>query len=94
LIGPKKVEWTPIANKASSISGNATVPTAIPFQAIARPAAPTSMIRISQNLTMRMIRALSRASASWPDSADSRKKGSMKMPVVMALNQVSAVSSL
>ena len=65
------------------------MPTAIPCQAISRPAAPTSMITISQTLTMRMIRALSRASASWPDSADSRKKGRMKTPVVIALNQVS-----
>ena len=62
--------------------------------AIQRPAAPTSMIRISQNLTIRMIRALSRASASWPDSADSRKKGRMKTPVVIALNHVSERSSL
>ena len=75
MIGPKKVEWTPIANKASSSSGIATPWTMIPCQAINSPAAPTSMIAISHALTMRMIRALSRASASWPDKRREQEEG-------------------
>ena len=47
----------------------------------------------SQAFTMRMIFSLSRASASWPESAESRKKGRMKTAVVIALNQVSALGS-
>ncbi len=93
MIGPKKVEWTPIANKAASISGMARPWIATPIQASASPAAPTIMIAISHALTMRMIRALSRASASCPASAENRKKGRMKMPVAIALNQASACSS-
>jgi hypothetical protein len=37
------------------------------------------MIAISADLTKRMMLALSRQSASWPDSAENRKKGRMKM---------------
>jgi hypothetical protein len=74
LIGPKKVEWTPMANSAASISGIAMACHGIPCQASTRPAPPTSMIAISQNLTMRMIRALSRMSASWPASATARRR--------------------
>ena len=66
----------------------------MPLQISASPAAPTAMIAISAALTQRMIIALSRWSASWPDKADSRKKGRMKRPVASALNQVSDLSSL
>ena len=89
MIGPKKVEWTPIANSAASISGMATVCTAMPFQAIANPAAPTSMIPTSAALTMRMIRALSRISASWPESAESVTNGSTNSAEAMPLNAAS-----
>ena len=57
MIGPKKVEWTPIAVSAASSSG---------MLWSSRPAAPNTMIAISAVLTMRTIRALSWASASWP----------------------------
>src|SRR3546814_1079670 len=50
-----------------------------------RPIDPTAMIPISAPFTMRMIRALSMASASWPDRAESRKKGRMNKPVASAL---------
>ena len=82
LIGPKKVEWTPIANKASSSSGTLCS---------SRPAAPATMMMISAVLTMRMMHALSPASASWPASADSRKKGRMNSPPAIALNAASWV---
>ena len=77
LIGPKKVEWTPIAKTAASISGM--------FASI-RPAPPTIMITISANLMIRISRALSWSSASWPESAESRKKGRMNSPCAMELN--------
>ena len=66
LIGPKKVEWTPIAVSATSSSG---------MLWSSSPAAPNSMITISALLTMRMISALSLASASWPASADKQEEG-------------------
>src|SRR3546814_2540331 len=56
-----------------------------PAAAISSPADPPSMIRISAVLTSRMIFALSIVSASWPDSADSRKNGSSDSPVASAL---------
>ena len=57
----------------------------------AGPAAPTTMMTISAVLTMRMIRALSRESASWPASAENRKKGRMNRPPAIALNVASLV---
>ena len=77
MIGPKKVEWTPIANTAASISG---------MLASMIPAPPTIMIPISASLMMRISRALSWSSASWPDSAENRKKGRMNRPCAIALN--------
>ena len=70
----------------------ATTSTAMPRQAMNRPVAPTSMMPISAAFTMRMIRALSRMSASWPDSAESRKKGRMNTAEAMAENRASAAS--
>ena len=63
-MGPKKVECTPMKNRANSISGMASEWTAICRPASSRPAAPTSMIAISQALTTRIIFALSRMSAN------------------------------
>ena len=84
----------PARISASIISGMATTVTAMSSQAKTSPAPPTSMMTISQNLTMRMICALSRVSANWPASADNRKKGRMKTAVATALNSASAFSSL
>ncbi len=83
-----------MANSAASISGIARPFTATPCQARTSPAPPTSMIRISQAFTMRMIFALSRMSASWPDRAESRKKGMMNSVEAIALNFASAASEL
>ena len=94
FIGPKKVECTPMANSASSISGMASECTAMCRHASSSPAAPTSMMAISQAFTMRMIFALSRISANWPESEDSTKKGMMNTPEEMALNRASAASEL
>jgi hypothetical protein len=94
LIGPKKVECTPIANSAASISGIAMISVSQPCQAISSPAAPTSMMKISASLTQRMIIALSRMSASWPDIADSTKNGRMNSAEAIALNFASASSEL
>ena len=44
--------------------------------------------------TIRMIRALSVESASWPARAENRKKGRMNSPPAMALNVASLVGSL
>jgi hypothetical protein len=87
-------EWMPIANSAVSIRGIATVLIAKPCQASTRPVPPTSMIKISQNLTIRMIFALSRMSASWPASADSTKNGMMNSVEAIALNFASSASEL
>jgi hypothetical protein len=94
LIGPKKVECTPIANSASSISGMAIAWVSRPCQAISSPAAPTIMMPISASLTQRMIIALSRMSASWPESAERMKNGRMNRPEAIALNWASASSEL
>ena len=94
MIGPKKVEWMPMANSAASKSGIASVWTVMPLQISASPTAPTVMIAISAPFTQRMMTALSRWSANCPDSADNRKKGRMNRPVASALNQVSDFSSL
>ena len=110
MIGPRNVEWTPIANSAASSSGIAlcassgggAVRQAAPApvahstscQAISSPAAPTSMIPISHPFTIRMIRALSRMSASCPASAERTKKGTMKTPEATALNIASSASEL
>ena len=81
-----------MANMASSMSGMATPSTMIPARAIIRPPAPTIMITISQVFTIRMIFALSIESASWPERAESTKKGRVKRQVVSAENQFSACS--
>jgi hypothetical protein len=90
LIGPKNVEWTPIANRATSISGMATAVVSKPCQASSSPAAPTTMMAISAALTRRMIRALSRMSASCPASAERTKNGRMNRPEAMAENCASS----
>ena len=94
LIGPKKVEWMPMANSASSMRGMAKLCVNMPCHAITRPTAPIAMMKISASFTRRMIIALSRMSASWPDRADRRKKGMMNTPEAMALNCASASSEL
>ena len=83
-----------MASSAASISGIAAVWTAMPFHASTRPAPPASMIRISQNLMMRMIRALSRMSASCPASAESRKNGRMNSADAIAEKRASSASEL
>ncbi len=83
-----------MANSAASISGMATASVSRPCQAMSRPAAPTSMMKISASLTQRMMNALSRMSASWPDIAESTKKGRMNSPEAIALNCASASSEL
>ncbi len=80
MIGPKKVEWMPIANRASSISGIASVWVKMSCQASTSPAAPISMMKTSASFTQRMIAALSRMSANWPDRAESTKNGRMNRP--------------
>jgi hypothetical protein len=84
-MGPKKLEWMPIANRAASNRG---------MLCSRSPAAPPSMIKISAFFTTRMMRALSIESASCPASAENRKKGRMKRPPATALNVASFVSSL
>ena len=65
-----------------------------PRSAISSPPAPTSMIAISAVFTMRVIRALSFASASCPASAENRMKGRIDSPVASALKLCSTRASL
>ena len=65
---------------------------AMPCQAISEAGAADQHDDDLGRFTMRMIFALSLASASWPASAESRKKGRMKTAVVIALNQNSSRS--
>ena len=51
-------------------------------------------MKISATLTQRMMSALSRMSASWPDMAESTKNGRMNNPEAIALNCASASSEL
>ena len=77
MIGPKKVEWTPIANTAASISG---------MLASMSPAPPTIMMPISASLMMRISRALSWSSASWPGERREEEEGKDEQPCAIALN--------
>jgi hypothetical protein len=76
------------------VSGMATVIVHSPCQASKSPTPPTSMMPISHALMMRMITALSRMSASWPDSAERMKNGRMNSAVASEENQPSAAGSL
>src|SRR5438552_3536555 len=73
LTGPKTAECVPIRKTTPSRSGTLCRP---------RPAAPSSMIPISNSFTSRMIRALSNLSAICPALAEKRKKGSVSRPVL------------
>src|SRR5438034_856608 len=73
LTGPKTAECVPIRKTTPSSRGTLWR---------WRPAAPSSMIPISNSFTSRMIRALSNLSAICPALAEKRKKGSVSRPVL------------
>ncbi len=68
--------------------------TAMPRQARNSPVAPSAMIPNSHNLTIRMIRALSRISASCPAIAEKTTKGIMNSAEAMPENIDSLSSEL
>src|SRR5438093_698330 len=73
LTGPKTAECVPMRKTTPSSRGTLWR---------WRPAAPSSMIPISNSFTSRMIRALSNLSAICPALAEKRKKGSVSRPVL------------
>ena len=73
LTGPKTAECVPIRKTTPSNRGTLWR---------WRPAAPSSMIPISNSFTSRMIRDLSNLSAICPALAEKRKKGSVSRPVL------------
>ena len=86
LIGPNSAEMTPNMNSAAISSG---------IEESAMPATATAAVTISTSFSLRATAALSKRSASSPPSAESSRKGAMKMaPASVISDAASSAASV